>query len=80
MKFNGNMTLAQLQLEVGVVIAKEMEELLRGQTGELINGKLYFYSYDLEKAYNIVIGKEQKICEKTNCRNCKLNNDCGSRE
>lgn len=55
MKFNQDMTFSQVQLEVGIEIAEKMNKILRGQTIEIRNGKEYFYDYDLQRAYELVV-------------------------
>ncbi len=51
MKFPVDMSPSQVERKVGTKIYEKMMKILRGQTGELRDGKIYFYNYDLQKAY-----------------------------
>ena len=48
---------------------KEMKEYQEGDKNPFMS----------EEEYPVLYSKEQKICEKTNCRECPINN-CGARE
>lgn len=62
MRFETDMKFSEVEELVGNNTAKRMFDLMKGQTGELKNGNLYMYSYDLQRAYDRV------QCQKTETR------------
>jgi hypothetical protein len=59
-KFKKNMCELEIIHKVGIDIWDDMQQLMRGQTGEIKNGTLYLYSNDLNKAYDIVIKENSR--------------------
>ena len=55
MKFTIDMKGTEVREMVGSDIWVKMAKILRGQTGALINGEIYFYNYDLQRAYDLVV-------------------------
>lgn len=59
MKFTIDMKPSEVRELVGSKVWVKMSKILRGQTGSLINGEIYLYSYDLQRAYDVISGGEE---------------------